>query len=115
MGLGGCIQNKEMVYYNKHFIGEMMPKTFEIPACGTVLLNSRFGDDEELGFKDSVNCILLELSIMGSACIEKVRYYLEDKEELRKIAKAGYELVRKNHDIYKTVNDLIMEIEKIYG
>jgi hypothetical protein len=112
IGIGGCIQSKETSYYNGHFIGNTFKKTLEVPACASALLNCHWGDEEILGFKDGVNCILFETL---KESIEKIGYYLADKELLSVITKRGYELVQNNYDDIKICNNFFNEIESKYG
>lgn len=107
--VGGCTQNRYMNYYKNIFIGYTFPKTLEIPAAASCLINSHFGDERHLGFEDGVNCILFN---NAREAIRKVKYYLNNKEELKEITKKGYELVHKNHNINICVNSLIDEMEK---
>lgn len=109
IGIGGCIQNKVRLRYKDIFIGYTFPKTLEVPAAASCLLNTHFGDEEVLGFKDKENCILFNTV---REAVRKVEYYLRNKEELREITRKGYELVHKNHDINVCFNNLIDNIEK---
>ena len=112
IGIGGMVQNKQNLFWRGRFIGYTFPRTLEIPAAGTCLINCHWGDEKVLGFRDGKNCILFTTI---KDAMEKIRYYLDDKEELKKITKAGYELVHKNHDIYEIVDKYVNELEDKYG
>lgn len=112
IGIGGCLQSEDKLYYKGHDIGVTFPKTVEIPACATALINPYWVDAEILGFKDGENCILFKDL---REAIKKIKYYLRHKDELIDITKAGYELVRENFDVADSTNNFIKEIEKKYG
>lgn len=64
-------------------------RTFEIPACGTVLLTER--NDEIEGFFTDKDVIYYDSL---SELVEKVKYYLSHLDELKVIAENGYNAVQ---------------------
>lgn len=112
IGIGGCIQSKEDSYYKDHFIGFLFPKSLEISACNTVLLNCHFGDEDIMGYIDGENCILF--STLTEAC-QKVLHYLNHKDELIDISKNGYKLIHDNYTYDKLSDSFIKDIEELYA
>jgi len=112
ISLGGCSQSDSTLYYNNHFIGETFAKTLEIPACNTCMININFADKEQLRFKDGVNFIQFNNL---KEFFKKIDYYLNDKDELERITKNGYNLVKANYTVGKQINKLMKQMENIYG
>jgi len=104
------MQNESLLYYKDIFIGNCFSKNFEISACKACLLNRKFGDAEDLGYKDGINCILYD-NIEDME--EKVNYYLDNKDILSKIIDKGYELAHNKHTVYNHVDNLIEQLDKV--
>lgn len=64
-------------------------RTFEIPACGTALLTEK--NDEIAGFYNDNEVIYYA---NNDELVEKVRYYLGNKAELKEITDRGYKKVQ---------------------
>ena len=109
ISIGGCMQEKVLSHYKGKLISDNFPKNFEIPAVNTCLLTTEWGDREILGFKDEENCIIVK---SPREAIRKVLYYLDDKEQLTKVSRNGYDLIHKNFDINVTTKKLVDSIEK---
>lgn len=104
------MQNSNLLYYKDTFIGNCFSKNYEISACGSCLLVRRFGDAELIGYKDGENCIMFdELREFPN----KLRYHLDDKENLRKMIKSGYDLVHSKHTVSEHTRLLVNDINKI--
>lgn len=112
ISIGGCSLLPQFSHYNGILICDTFPKNLEIAGSKSCLLTTDWGDREYLGFKDGENCILF--NTLRDA-IEKINYYLNDKELLSKITKNGYELVQKNHDIAEVIGDVFKEIDSTYA
>jgi len=112
ISLGGCSQENSKKYYKNYFICETFAKTLEIPACNTCLMNTDFADREELGFEDGINFIQFNNEREFNT---KMDYYLDDKDELKKVTTNGYDLVQKNYTTEQQVRKLVKEIERVYG
>lgn len=110
ISIGGCIQHKEFESYNGKFIGINFSKNIEIPGCKTALFNTKWGDMEDLGFKDCVNFVEFRTP---SDCRRKILKFLEEKEELQKIIDNGYKLVHKYHTNKIHVDAVLKDLEKI--
>jgi hypothetical protein len=74
---------------------EVVRKHLEIPAAATCLITERTASLEAAGFVDQQNCIFAE----ESDVVERVAHLLGDPDELARITRAGYELVRSRHAI----------------
>lgn len=110
ISLGGCIQKNFMyknIYINSHF-----KKNVEIPASNSCLINTNWGDKEILGYKDGKNFIEFK---NRSQLLTRLRYYLENEKELKKITKNGFDLVTKNLTVDNMVNNFIENFKNIYG
>lgn len=69
-------------------------KFFEIPACNSVLCSDFIPELGELGFKPDEN--MLEVNNKTNM-VKFIQKHLRDKENLKRIAQNGYDLVMKNH------------------
>jgi len=107
ISIGGCLQHSDYTTVNGHFIGINFGKNLEIPGCKCALFNTDWGDKNELGFKDGENFIQFN---DANDCLEKIKYYLEDLNELNKIIEKGYKLVQSNHTNKIHVNKLLKNI-----
>ncbi|MFH0890881.1 MAG: glycosyltransferase [Candidatus Liptonbacteria bacterium] len=94
----------------RSFFGRGMPQVkgrhFEIPACGGFLLTAR-ADDLENYFRPGEEMVFYE---DDGDYIEKIKYYLEHDEEREKIARAGYDRVRRDHSYVGRLNDIFGKI-----
>jgi hypothetical protein len=68
-------------------------KYFEVMGSGTLVMADKPQTGEKLHFEPSVNYV----EISKGDWREKLRYYLEDDEERERIARNGYETVKKYH------------------
>lgn len=93
-------------FLSKKFPELHTTRTFEIPACGTILVTERneeiskfYNDDEVIFFKDI------------EPLPEKIITILGNEEKLRELSRKGYEAVRRNHYEYKSIlSDLLKEM-----
>lgn len=83
-------------------------KYFEVPACNTLLLASGSKELEDLGFIDGETFV----EINQDNFLEKALYYLKNKKERKKIAKRGYEMVRKKHSSTQRAQEFISYIRE---
>jgi hypothetical protein len=77
-------------------------KTFEIPCSRSVLLSDMAPEMRDIGFEDGVTMIEY-----GKDVVDKVKYYLKNKDKLLKIQEAGYEMAHKYHTVEKRTEELI--------
>lgn len=111
VSIGGCYQNRDSLFYNNKLVALNFGKNMEIPGCGSALFNTLWGDYKDLGFIDEVNFVGFK---NPRECVRKILYYMEDKEELRKITERGFDLVHKNHTNKIHVDNVIKDIESKY-
>lgn len=78
-------------------------RTFEIPACGTALLTERNPETESFYMDDEV--IFYE---NHQELISKVKYYLNQEEELKEITQKGLNKVRKDGFDYDSILNKIL-------
>ena len=74
-------------------------KTFEIPACGTLMLSDWTPEMEELGFRDGVNFVRVNPTDRGFR--KQVRRMVRNPDQIEDIAAAGLELVKSRHTIQR--------------
>lgn len=70
---------------SKRFPETVTTRTFEIPACGSLLLGERTDDHRAL-FEEDVEAVYFD---SNEEMIEKMRFYLDHESERRRIASAG--------------------------
>jgi glycosyl transferase family 1 len=71
----------------------VLRKHMEIPACGAVLISQPIDGLAEYGFADMQNCVIGE----GPGLMARIAALLEKPEQVRAIARAGYDLVHARH------------------
>lgn len=81
-------------------------RSIEIPACGGFMIAERTDEHKEL-FEEDKEAVYFNTK---EELLEKVKYYLEHKEERKQIAKAGYERTRNSGYSY---DDRVEEILKV--
>jgi spore maturation protein CgeB len=81
-------------------------KTFEIPACGGMMLTNRTCD-QELFFKDGHDVVFYDSK---QDMLKKIKYYLNNEDERDRIASNGYRTVQK-HSYTNRALKLIMYYE----
>lgn len=84
-------------------------KYFEVLACNTLLLASASNELEDLGFVDEETFVAINKYNFK----EKAVYYLQNEEERIRIARNGFEMVKKNHSTEKRAGELIQHIKRI--
>lgn len=83
-------------------------KTFEIPACNTLMFINEDVENLSSYLKDKEDCIYYNEDNFE----ELIEYYLQNNEEREKITKKGYQKVQKYTFEYNFEN-LLSEIEKL--
>lgn len=87
-------------------------KTFEGPACGSVLVCSEHPCFSDYGFVDGVNCIKhKEFNI--SDFRDKVSFYINNPEKLEEVQKRGTQFVRDNYNHQKVAQYVYSKILEI--
>jgi glycosyltransferase involved in cell wall biosynthesis len=95
--------NSYKIHLNCNISDDINYRTFETTGCGTMLLTNYTPGLEKLfdiGKEIVVYSNLAELD-------EKVKYYLENEEERKTIANAGYERSKRDHTYYERSKTLI--------
>lgn len=83
---------------SKWFLELHTTRTFEIPACGTALLTER--NQETTSFFMEDEAVFYE---NPSELMEKVNFFLNNEEELKKITARGYEKVHTSGYDYESI------------
>lgn len=86
-------------------------KYFEVPACNTLLLAPGSAELRELGFVDGKTFA----EINKTNYFEKAKYYLQQEDERKRIAKKGYKLIRKRHTTEIRVRQFVDAIKRHIG
>lgn len=82
-------------------------RTMEIPACGSLLMAERTVEHEAL-FKDGEEAVFFS---SNDELLEKCRYYLSHKEELKKVASAGrIRCLTSGYSNYETIKRIMSKI-----
>jgi hypothetical protein len=98
--------NSYKIHLNCNISDDINYRTFETTGCGTFLLTNYTSGLEKLFDIGKEIVVYNNLADLD----DKVKYYLENKEERELIAKAGYERSKKDHTYYqrsKTLIDII--------
>lgn len=75
--------------------GEVVRKHFEIPASMALLVTERTAGLEAAGFRDMENCVFAD----HRDVVDKLDHLFARPDELRRITKAGYDLVHSRHTL----------------
>jgi len=85
-------------------------KTFEIPACNSILCSSYIPELTDLGFINDVNMIELTLD---KPIKEQLACTLNDKNKLNELSNNGYNLVHNNHTADIRGQEFICKLQEI--
>ena len=95
--------NSYKIHFNCNISNDINYRTFETTGCGTFLLTNYtpgleklFDIGKEIVVYDSIEDL-----------DNKVKYYLDNPEEINKIAKAGHERAKKDHTYYERAKKII--------
>lgn len=89
---------------------EQDSRTFEIPACGTFMIAER-SRKHEVFFRENEEAVFFD---MKDDLIEKVRYFLANPEEAKRIAEAGRRrCIESGYDHHSRMKALLEKVECI--
>lgn len=94
---------RSKIVFNKSEAGEVNFRVFEGPSCGALLVTEEAPGLEEL-FEPGKEIITYR---SFEEAYEKIRYFLRNDEERRRIAEAGYKRARNEHTFEHRVRRLI--------
>ena len=100
--------NSYKIHFNKNISDDINYRTFETTGCGTFLLTNYTPGLEKLFDIGKEIVVYNDLNDLDN----KVKYYLENEEERKKIAKAGYERSKKDHTYFERSKKLIQIINE---
>lgn len=86
-------------------------KYFEVPACGTLLLASRFPELADLGFIHKKTYV----RITRNNFLDKAKYYLKHEDKRNQIIENGMQLIRTRHTTAIRVREFVDELWKFTG
>lgn len=81
------------------------PRTFEIYGNNNFQVCDWRADLEAFGLKDGENIAVYKSM---DECVEKIKYYLENKEDREKIAEKGCQLIREKYLMSKIIEKIVM-------
>lgn len=87
--------------------GDLTLRVFEAMASGALVISQRVGNGQEVLFENGVHFVTVATV---SEAFEKVRYFLENELERRKIAEQGTELVRSQHRWVDRARDVLTAV-----
>lgn len=106
------IYNSSCICLNMHHRQSkegMNPRTFEIlGAGGFQLVDYKSKMDDVFDIGNEIICYYNESDLLN-----KIRYYLENEDERKRIAKKGYDLVKKKHTYKHRVETILNDMKKI--
>lgn len=85
--------NSYKIHFNRNMKYDINYRTFETLGCGTFLLTNRTAGLEKLFVIDRHLVTYNDIN----DCIKKIRYYINNNKERKRIACAGYNHVKRNH------------------
>lgn len=85
-------------------------KYAECMACNTLAVADMPGDGEELHYIPDWNFV----EVNRDNVIEKIRYYVENESERKKIARRGYETARKYHSNEVRVKEFLGYVKELF-
>ena len=101
--------SKARIVANYPINNDMNPRIFEAMGAGALVITHRIVNNgfEEL-FKENEHLVVFD---DFDEMIEKINYYLENKEERERIARNGFEYVKSYH----TYRERLIKIFEIIG
>lgn len=105
--MASTINNTKIVYnINAQGLSSLNYRTFQVLACKRLLISDR---REELDLFDNIIPIYNDIGDLA----EKIRFYINNKEEYAKIVNKSYDFILKNHSSKICVKNLLDKIYKL--
>ena len=95
--------NSYKIHLNYNISNDINYRTFETCGCGTMLLTNYTPGLEKLFDIGTEIVVYTSIEDLDN----KVKYYLENEDERKKIAKAGHERAKKDHTYFERAKKLI--------
>ena len=95
--------NSYKIHFNKNIRDDINYRTFETCGCETFLLTNYTPNLEKLFDIGKEVVVYTSIEDLDN----KVKYYLENEDERKKIAKAGHERVKRDHTYFERSKKLI--------
>lgn len=115
--LGDAMVQKVQSYeigFNRNMNWDINYRNFEVMGAGTCLFTNNdmnTKDYKELGFVDMQNCVLYNSEDI-SGMMEKIDYLYNNRDIIKKIAKAGHKFVYENHRYVDRAKFIIQLVNK---
>ena len=98
-------QTNRNIHFNKNILNDINYRSFETIGCKTALITNFDQQYIDLGFVDKYNCILYNNT---QEMMLKLKYYLDNMDELESISLNGFEL-SKNHTFLNRAEQIVNE------
>lgn len=103
--------NSYNIHFNKNWGNDINYRSFETIACKTPLFTNYNYQYDLLGFKDNINCVFYKSK---EDLIDKIKYYLNNKDKLSIIGENGF-ILSKKHNYNERVKNLLMFLKNQKG
>ena len=100
--------NGYKIHFNRNISDDINFRTFETMGCDTLLFTNYTPDLDKL-FDMEKHMVVYKDKV---DLLEKLKYYLDNKEERLKLSKSGYEWVKTNHTFINRAKELINIIKE---
>jgi len=98
--------SEHKIHFNKSISCDVNYRNFETIGLGTCLVTNYIPEMKDLGFSHLNNCLFYDDDMDIRSIVDMIKYYLNNSNELSKIALSGYEL-SKQHTYTKRIKDLL--------
>jgi hypothetical protein len=98
-----------MAVFDSSLFKYPLMKFFEVMACNTLAISDLPVDWEVLGFKPEINMV----SINYYDYLDKIKYYIRNEDERKRIAQNGMNLILNYHTNEIRAEQLIFQLEEL--
>lgn len=100
--------NSYKIHFNRNMSNDINYRTFETMGCKTLLITNET-ENLKINFNIDKHMIIYKTK---DELLDKIKYYVANDEERKKIELEGYEHVLSNHTYDNRVKELITIINK---
>lgn len=103
------LNTSKMAVFDSSLFKYPLMKFFEVMACNTLAMSDLPVDWEVLGFKPEINMV----SINYYDYLDKIKYYIRNEDERKRIAQNGMNLILNYHTNEIRAEQLIFQLEEL--